>query len=190
MAFVCPAFSRLETEDVLRLSAPVPCWYRQLRTAVVARRSGDVRSRAVDVPRRSARNKIQAARGLRRQHDRSAGVVIVAAPIEAWDAGNFVSPRRMVTFSRGCPSASAATCCITAGMARALDRWLVGDVIVVRAVVHQCLPVDRIEPFYRDERLHAAVAPIEHGVEIPARVAQIGLEARGVLGQVAKTMPA
>ena len=56
------------------------------------------------------------------------------------------------------------------------------DVIVVRAVVDQRLPVDRLEPFHRAERLHAAVAPIEHGVEIPARIAQIGLEARGVLG--------
>ncbi len=56
------------------------------------------------------------------------------------------------------------------------------DVVIVRAVVDQCLPVDRLEPFHRAERLHAAVAPIEHGVEIPARVAQIGLEARGVLG--------
>jgi hypothetical protein len=73
-------------------------------------------------------------------------VVIVAAPIEAWDAGNFVSPRRMVTFSRGCPSASAATCCITAGMARALDRWLVGDVIVVRARIARELKGIRIKP--------------------------------------------
>jgi hypothetical protein len=54
------------------------------------------------------------------------------------------------------------------------------DVVVVRAIVDHRLPVDGLEPFHRTERLHAAVPPIEHGVEIPARVAQIGLEARGV----------
>jgi hypothetical protein len=57
-----------------------------------------------------------------------------------------------------------------------------GDVVVVRAVIRQGLPVDGFEPFHRAQRLHAAVPPIEHGVEIPARIAQIGFEARGVRG--------
>ena len=63
------------------------------------------------------------------------------------------------------------------------------DVVIVRAVVHQCLPVDRLEPFHRAQRLHAAVAPIKHGVEIPARVAQISFEARRVLGPGRKDDP-
>jgi hypothetical protein len=56
------------------------------------------------------------------------------------------------------------------------------NVIIVRAVVDQYLPIDELEPFHRVQRLHADVPPTEHGVEIPARIAQIGLEARRVLG--------
>jgi hypothetical protein len=57
-----------------------------------------------------------------------------------------------------------------------------GDVIIVRAIVDQRLPVDRLEPFHRPQCLHAAVPAVERGVQIPARVAEVGLEARGVLG--------
>src|SRR3984957_5243669 len=54
------------------------------------------------------------------------------------------------------------------------------DVIIVGAIVDQGLPVYRIQPFERPERLRAAVTPVEHGVEIPAGVAEIGFEAWGV----------
>ncbi|MGB7025472.1 MAG: hypothetical protein WBD73_16905 [Candidatus Acidiferrales bacterium] len=53
-------------------------------------------------------------------------------------------------------------------------------VIVVGAIVDQGLPVDRLQPFDRSERLRAAVTPVEYGIEIPAGVAEIGLEARRV----------
>ena len=55
------------------------------------------------------------------------------------------------------------------------------DVVVVRAVVHHRLPVDGLEPFHRAQRLHPPVPPVEQRVEVPARVAQIGLE-RGRIG--------
>ena len=38
---------------------------------------------------------------------------IVAEPMEAWDAGNLVSPSRTMTLSGARPSVSAATCCMT-----------------------------------------------------------------------------
>jgi hypothetical protein len=77
-----------------------------------------------------------------------------------------------------------------AGLDAGAGEMAGGDMIIVRAVVDQRLPVDRLEPFHRAERLRAAVPPVEYGVEIPARIAQIGLEARGFLGPVAKMIPA
>ena len=75
------------------------------------------------------------------------------------------------------------------GLHRSAGQMAGRDVVVVRAVVDHRLPVGGLEPFHRAQGLHAAVPPIEHGVEIPARVAQIGLEARGVLGPGGKDDP-
>jgi hypothetical protein len=54
--------------------------------------------------------------------------------------------------------------------------------VVVRAVVHQRLPVDRLEPFHRTKGLHTTVPPIKSRIQVPARVAQIGFEARSIRG--------
>lgn len=54
------------------------------------------------------------------------------------------------------------------------------DMVVVGAVVHQRLPVDGLEPFHRAKGLHATVPSVKDRIQVPARVTQIGFEARGI----------
>src|SRR5262245_16253834 len=55
-----------------------------------------------------------------------------------------------------------------------------GDMVVVGAVVHHRLPVDRLDPFQWTEGLHATIAPVKDRVQVPARITQIGFEAGGI----------
>src|SRR5207245_8404413 len=69
-----------------------------------------------------------------------------------------------------------------AGVDRECGQMARRDMVVVGAVVHQRLPVDRLEPFHGAEGLHTTVPPVKNRVQVPARVTQIGLEARGIRG--------
>ena len=50
--------------------------------------------------------------------------------------------------------------------------------VIVGAVIHRRLPIDRLDPLYGAEGFGATVQPVEGQVQVPPGVAQVGLQRR------------
>ena len=53
-----------------------------------------------------------------------------------------------------------------------------GDMVIVRAVIDRCLPIQRLDPLHRTDSLSPGVQPVECHIQAPSGVSQIFFQRR------------